>query len=144
MVKSDRFTTAAFTIPSLGVDWSGRPSKLLSSTTAEVAPLTEALCVLTTLPPRDAVILANSASAKQGIDLPSLSDLSTYIARTLADQLARRDQRVVLQWIPDHTIDGNVRADRLASNAHRYCRFDVDCAPDTCGTLRELASALRE
>lgn len=54
--KSGRFPTAALTILSLGVDWSGRLSNPSSFTTAEASATTEALRVLIILPPRDAVI----------------------------------------------------------------------------------------
>lgn len=63
VLKSGRFATAAFTISSLGVGWSGRLSNESSSTTAEVAAITEVMRVLTTLPPQDAAILTDSASA---------------------------------------------------------------------------------
>lgn len=77
--------------------------------------------------------------------MPSTTDFSTHNAKALANQLVKRDQRVVLQWVPGYVgIVGNVRADRLAADTHHSSQVVVYSAPNARGPQRELLSPLRE
>lgn len=111
-----------------------------------MAEITEALRILTALPPQDAVILTDSASAIQRVDMPSITEFSTVTqGHWPISQQKKETTGHTLQWISGYVgIICNVRADRLTAVAHRSSQVAVDCAPYACGPQPELVSVLRE
>lgn len=69
MLNSGHSSTATFPILLLGIDVSGRLSIFASASTAVVATITEALRVVITVPTRYALVLTNSVSAIQCIEI---------------------------------------------------------------------------
>ena len=109
---------AAFCIPCLGVSWSGRLDRVVSSTTVESAAITAALRKLRSFSARDVVVLTDSKSALQRLHRGLPQEKFTRQSLALIKQLIGKSFNIKFQWIPSHVgIEGNEKADALACEA---------------------------
>ncbi|XP_040356235.2 uncharacterized protein LOC121046258 [Ixodes scapularis] len=114
-------STAAYHIPKLSLEWSGRLHKPTSSTTAELVAMEKALLEAAKLPPQPMVLLTDSRCAIQKIANAETGDPATAAARKALAILEAHGSSVCFQWIPGHVgIQGNERADDLAAEAHQF------------------------
>ncbi|KAM7309477.1 hypothetical protein ISCGN_013108 [Ixodes scapularis] len=113
-------STAAYHIPKLSLEWSGRLHKPTSST-AELVAMEKALLEAAKLPPQPMVLLTDSRCAIQKIANAETGDPATAAARKALALLEAHGSSVCFQWIPGHVgIQGNERADDLAAEAHQF------------------------
>ncbi|XP_064486029.1 uncharacterized protein LOC135398570 [Ornithodoros turicata] len=111
--------TAAFHIPELNISWHARIIGYVSSTTAELIALNEALKAIEHFPPKFFVFLTDSRTAINRIHFPGRTDILVWHIRKKLDFLTEQSCIVHLQWIPSHVgISGNEKADQLAAEAH--------------------------
>ncbi|XP_040070198.1 uncharacterized protein LOC115331806 [Ixodes scapularis] len=68
--RSRQSSTAAYHIPDLQKDWSARTTHMVSSTTAELLAIAEALTATKSLPPQQIVVLTDSRGGIQRIHKP--------------------------------------------------------------------------
>ncbi|KAM7307464.1 hypothetical protein ISCGN_011100 [Ixodes scapularis] len=114
-------STAAYHIPKLSLEWSGRLHKPTSSTTAELVAMEKALLEAAKLLPQPMVLLTDSRCAIQKIANAETRDPATAAARKALAILEAHGSSVCFQWIPGHVgIQGNERADDLAAEAHQF------------------------
>ncbi|KAG0429024.1 hypothetical protein HPB47_024024 [Ixodes persulcatus] len=117
---SQTSSTAAYHIPKLSLEWSGRLHTPTSSTTAELVAMEKALLAAARLPPQPMVLLTDSRCAIQKVANAETVDPATTAVRKALAILEARGFSVCFQWIPGHVgIQGNERADGLAAEAHQ-------------------------
>ncbi|XP_040066226.1 uncharacterized protein LOC120839895 [Ixodes scapularis] len=117
----DRFrqsSTAAYHIPDLQKDWSARTTHMVSSTTAELLAIAEALTATKSLPPQQIVVLTDSRGGIQRIRKPGPCPTANEVRRVVR-QLEEHGHSISLQWVPSHVgLRGNEIVDCLALRAH--------------------------
>lgn len=75
--RKSHSATAAFTIPTLNLNWNGKLVNLTSLTMTEVAAITEALGMVLQIPVQDVVILRDLRTAIRQLLRPSSADGTT-------------------------------------------------------------------
>lgn len=117
--RSRRSSACAFHIPSLELEWCGRLDDLVSSTTAEMYAIVEALRRIAQLTPQAVLVLTDSRAALQQLQRAQETSKAAMTAKSDTQLLESSGFKILYQWIPAHVgIEGNEKADKLASNAH--------------------------
>ncbi|KAM7299308.1 uncharacterized protein ISCGN_019875 [Ixodes scapularis] len=116
--RSRQSSTAAYHIPDLQKDWSARTTHMVSSTTAELLAIAEALTATKSLPPQQIVVLTDSRGGIQRIRKPGPCPTANEVRRVVR-QLEEHGHSISLQWVPSHVgLRGNEIVDRIALRAH--------------------------
>lgn len=117
--RHKRSSTAAYNVPAYNLQWSGRIDQMVSSTTAEIIAIVEALHTLKRFTPQKVVVLTDSRCALQQLKHIQGTSEIAVAARSATESLEDSGFKICFQWIPAHVgLAGNERADNLATNAH--------------------------
>lgn len=131
-------SAAAFVIPGMNVSWAARIDQLTSSTTAECIAIEAALKKIKSLRVQHAVILTDSKSALQLLQLGFPADKTCQRSLRLLQQIKENGFCVRFQWVPSHVgVLGNEAADQLAREATSCTRL-LKVAPDERRILKTI------
>jgi len=117
--KTADIVSAAFTIPSLGIDKHFRITNKSSIYAAELTAITEAvLWILDNDDHKNIVIFSDSLSVLTSIKENNSTSRPDLFNKLMIHLRNLKHDNVTLAWIPSHVdIKGNERADRLAKEA---------------------------